>query len=256
MKAILTGATGTLGRVLSGQLRAPVAWDRARTPPLDEDAARAFILTEKPDAFFHLAIASKGTGMPDEGRRINMDWPVQLATLCRDARVPFVFTSTAMVFSDAQVGPFTIESLPERADGYGREKRDAEEAVLSANHDSRIVRLGWQIGREPGSNNMIDFFARNQREKGEVTCSSRWFPACSFLEDTAAALIRVLDHPAGLYMIDSNTRWTFFEIGNELNRLHGNPWKIVPNEDFIYDQRLLDRRLDVPPLSQRLSGLT
>lgn len=30
--------------------------------------------------------------------------------------------------------------------------------IRSVNPDARIVRLGWQIGREPGSNNMVDFY--------------------------------------------------------------------------------------------------
>lgn len=255
MKAIITGANGTIGNVLMQLLPGSVAWNRNTCPPLDEKTTLQFLDAEKPDTFIHLAIASKSTGRPDEGRLINTQWPVQLAEICRERDIRFLLTSTAMVFSERQTGPFTIESPAMREDGYGYEKRQAEIGVLRVNRDARVVRLGWQIGREEGSNNMIDHFEKSQREHGHVSCSTKWMPACSFLEDTAAALMRALDQPPGLYMIDSNTHWNYFDIVTAISELHGKRWKVVANEDLVYDQRLLDPRLNLPPLNQRLPSL-
>jgi dTDP-4-dehydrorhamnose reductase len=159
-----------------------------------------------------------------------------------------------MVFTNAACGPFTIHSQPDAPDGYGYEKRMAERRVFEQNPAARVVRIGWQIGERAGSNNMIDFFERQMREHGQIDAGTHWLPACSFLPDTADALWRTLSRPPGLYMVDSNVRWSFFEIATALSKVHGG-WRIVPTEDFAYDQRMQDDSLRVPALDVRLPGL-
>ncbi len=256
MHALITGMNGTVGRVLADALRAsgdePIPYTRDGRPLDDPRNISAQLAGTKPDVLFHLAIASKSTGLENEGRRINVDWPAGLAATCALAGVRFIFTSTAMVFSDNARGPFTINSEPDASHGYGLEKRTAEQRVREANPAATIVRLGWQIGRSPGGNNMLTFFQDHMQRDGVVRASRKWLPACSFLEDTAAALIKLATMPPGLYHLDSNKHWNFFEIATSLNHRANLPWKIEPTEDFIYDQRLLDTNLTLPPLSARL----
>ncbi len=259
MKIIITGANGTIGQVLKAQLKklghTVVAWDRTLVPIDNYQAMEDFVSREQPGAFFHLAIASQPTGRENEQWMVNYEWPSEIAWICRKLNIPLVYTSTAMVFSDQQQGPFTVESEPNNLEGYGYVKRQSERRVFYQYPQARIVRLGWQIGDKPGSNNMIDFFDKKMREEGQVSCSSKWLPACSFLEDTSQALIRVLDLAPGLYMADSNRGWNFFEIATALRKKYKTDWKIVENQDFVYDQRLIDPRLEMPPLSDRLPGL-
>ena len=66
---------------------------------------------------------------------------------------------------------------------------------------------------------MIDFLERQVREHGRINASRRWLPACSFLPDTAEALWSALSQPAGLYQVDSNARWSFFDIATALNNI-------------------------------------
>jgi dTDP-4-dehydrorhamnose reductase len=224
-------------------------------PINDYHLMEAFVRETEPDALFHLAIASRLTGVENEEWAVNYEWPSELAWICRLRDVPFIFTSTVMVFSTHHQGPFTRESIPDATDGYGGIKRRAENRVFYQNPDARVVRLGWQIGDAPGSNNMIDFLDQRVREGGAVQASVKWLPACSFLEDTVAALRSLPSRSAGLYQIDSNSRWTFHQIATALNALHGEPWKIDSTEDFVYDQRMLDPDLKVPCLQRRLAGL-
>jgi hypothetical protein len=53
----------------------------------------------------------------------------------------------------------------------------------------------------------------------------------------------------------ADRRWTFYEIAPALNARHGDAWKVTPNEEFVYDQRMIDPRLDVPALNERLPEL-
>ncbi|HEU4407148.1 MAG TPA: sugar nucleotide-binding protein [Polyangiaceae bacterium] len=260
MKALVTGASGTVGRALVERLERgghrAVGWPRERVPNDDYHAMEAFVRAEAPDVVYHLAVASRPTGRPGESWLVNYEWSSELAWVTRVLGLGFVFTSTAMVFSDDARGPFTPESEPDAREGYGYEKRMAEGRVRYQNPAAKVVRLGWQIGREPGSNNMIDHLVQKARELGRVPASRRWLPATSFLEDTADALVRLADAPPGLYHLDANgAGHSFYDIASALSRLHGGVWPIEPNDDFVYDQRLLDGRVPVTPLAERLPGL-
>jgi len=259
MKALITGANGTVGARLGNHLRRQGAevtgWDRSAVPVDDYGRMEAFVRSVAPDVLFHLAIASKPVGRPGESWLINYEWTSELAWICRVLGVRFVFSSTAMVFSDDAKGPFTLASQPDAKEGYGYEKRRAEERVFHQNPDARVVRLGWQMDDVPEGNNMVAALEGQMREKGRVEASTRWYPACSFLDDTVAALQRLSEEAPGLYMVDSNEKWTYFEIVSALNQRRGKPWRVVPNEGFVFDQRMRDERLGVPSLKKRLPAL-
>jgi dTDP-4-dehydrorhamnose reductase len=260
MNYLITGAGGTVGRALTAHLHAcghaVVAWDRHRAAPEDVEAGRAYIETTRPDGIFHLAIPSQGTGRPNEGQLVHIDWPTGLAAHCAERGVRFVYTSTAMVFTDHAPPPFTPDAVPDAVDGYGGDKRRGEVSVLASNPQALVVRLGWQIGSGPGGNNMIDFFVTKMRDEGIIHASRTWLPACSFLEDTAETLAHLAQSDAhGIYHLDANTRWSFAQLAEALNHLHGGTWTVKPNDDFTYDQRLLDDRVHVRPLEERLPHL-
>lgn len=259
MKALITGARGTVGAALSRRLAADghavVGWDRAAVPVDDYHVMESFVRGEAPDVLYHLAIASRPSGRPNESWQVNVEWSSELAWIARVLGVRMVFASTVMVFSDRAPGPFTCDSAPDAAEGYGHEKRRAEERVRAQNPEASIARLGWQIGEAPGSNNMLDFLESKTRELGHVPASTRWYPATSFLEDTADALVRLASMPPDLYLLDSNERWTFHEIAAALSRRHGDAWPIRPTDDFIFDQRMQDPRPGMPSLQTRLPEL-
>lgn len=259
MKVLVTGLGGTVGQALAARLRAErhevVGWDRAAVPIDRYDAMDRFVAETGPDAIVNLAIASRPTGRPDESWLVNHDWPSELAWICRQRGVRFVHASSVMVFSDRAEGPFTVESAPDATEGYGHEKRAAEGRVAYQNPDAVIARLGWQIGAAPGSNNMIDFLEKRTREQGHVAASARFLPACSFLPDTAAALCRAIAAPPGLYQVDSNRGHSFLAIARALSALYGGRWPVVEASEPAQDQRMIDPRLEVPPLGARLPAL-
>lgn len=256
MRALITGARGTVGRALSRTLQAQgfevVAWDRARVPIDDYHAMKAFIERVAPEVVYHLAIASEPTGREGESWLVNYQWPSELAWITRHASVRFVFTSTAMVFSNNAWGPFTLDSEPDAGAGYGFEKREAEQRIFHQNPYATIARLGWQIGDDYDGNQLRAWLAERGRT-GTIEASARWLPACAFLDDTAEALWRLLVRPPGLYQLDSNRGWSFYEIASALADIEG--WTVQATDEFVYDQRLIDPRAAMPPLSARLKAL-
>jgi dTDP-4-dehydrorhamnose reductase len=259
MKAIVTGAGGTVGSALSKHLAAQghqvAAWDRAAVPIDRYQPMEDFVRQERPDVLFHLAIASRSTGVANESWLVNYEWTSELAWITRQLGVRFVFTSSVMVFSDNAKGPFTVDSEPDAPQGYGYEKRMAEQRVFHQNPDAVVARLGWQIGTRAGSNNMLDFFEKKAAAGEGIAASRKWYPACSFVRDTAGALTWLASTTPGLYLIDSNTRWNFHEIASALNEKHGRRWNVVANDSFVFDQRMVDPRVPIPSLQQTLSVL-
>ena len=259
MKIVVTGASGALGTMLSEYLEAQdvqvVTWDRKAVPVNNYKEMEGFLTATGPRVVFHLAVASQPIGQPNESWQLNYEWASELAWLTRALNIRFVFTSSIMVFTPEKPGPYTIASAPNATEGYGFEKRRAEEQVLKQNPQAIVARLGWQIGSSSGSNNMIDFFERQMQEQGHIAASRVWYPATSFLEDTAAALFRLASSAGGLYQLDSNRRWSFYDIAVALNARHGGQWIIRGNHDFTYDQRMLDDRVGMPPLNERLVSL-
>lgn len=257
MKAIVTGASGTVGRALTAELTAAghktIAWDRAAVHVDDYLAMEDFVRREAPDAIFHLAIPSRPTGRDNEDWLVSWHWPSELAWIARVVGVRFVYASTVLVWTDRTPGPYMVTTPADAADGYGGGKVRTEERVWSQNPAARVARLGWQIGDAPGTNNMIDFFHKRMAEDGVVRASRKWMPACSLLADTARGLIRVAESDPGLYLVNSNRDMNFHEIATALAARHKGAWRVEATDDYTHDQRMLDERVGMPSLRERLA---
>ena len=247
MKALLTGLNGTVAPVLAQALaqagHSIVPWDRSRHPVDHPGAVRFFIESEQPGLFCHLALGSP-------------DWAGWAAQACADLRIPFLYVSSVSVFSAAQSGPFAVQDLPAPDDDYGRYKLECERRVQAAHPGAHVVRIGWQIGTGTGGNQMVEFLARAFQAHGRIEASTRWFPACSFLPDTAETLLRILALPPGLYHLDGNPGLNFFQIAAGLQRLLAAPWNVIPVAGLVQNHRLLDPRVAVAAITRRFPAET
>ena len=252
MKAVLTGSNGTLGSSLLNYLKflnfEVVRWFREEVS-IDSYKEMEFFLREtKPDVLFHLAALIHSKDSDGESWKVNCEWPSQLAELSKKLGIQFLFTSSVMVFTDSNYGPFIIDSKPDAKHGYGYEKLAAEKNIRKQNQEAVITRLGWQIGKSAGSNNMIDYFETQMKENGEIKASDLWFPACSFLTETVVSLLDALRLGAGIYLIDSNKKWSFYDICKALKIYRKCNWKIKKVSDFKYDQRMIYHRIQIASL--------
>ena len=248
MKAMITGMNGTVAPAIASILKETghdvVGWDRTMVPTDHLDAVRQFIGQEQPDWFFHVA-----TGSPD--------WAAWVAQVCVEEDVKFLFTSSVSVFSAKQTGPFSVDVLPEPDNDYGRYKFECEQHVQQANPDAIIARLGWQIGTSVGGNHMLDYLSRTFAAEGEIDASTAWFPACSFLPDTAVALVSLITtFPPGLYHVEGNPGLNFYEIVTGLKQLQQTSWKIKPTTAHQQNNRMIDGRIQIKPITNYLTPLS
>ena len=245
MKIIVTGMNGTVAPPLAARLREAghsiIAWNRSEVPPDDAVAIEDFMNCTQPGVLCHLATGSA-------------EWAEMLARTLARRRARLLYTSSVSIFSAEQRGPFTTDAEPKPADEYGRYKRDCEERILAVNPGAVIARLGWQIGEAAGSNNMVDYLARTNAAQNGIDASANWLPACSFLQDTAVALATLLCDvdTRGIYHLDANPGLSFFEIASRLNDRHGGVWNVWRTTEPHWDQRLIDERIRLAPITERL----
>lgn len=244
-KVLLTGMHGTVAPAVAEEVRTRgaevVAWDRGTVSPDDRGAVERFIREVKPAALIHCAMGSP-------------QWAEDMARTCAEEGIAFLYISSASVYGTQQNGPFAVDDVAEPSDDYGRYKLECEQRVRAVNVEARVVRIGWQIALRPGGNNMVEHLIRRQAEEGHIAASTEWFPACSFLDDTACGLLEALGHPPGLYLIDGNPGWSFAEVVQALNKAMGGPWKVRPSQNFRWNNRMMDSRLGQDSILARLSG--
>lgn len=254
-KILITGGNGTIGKEMIFFLKnldfEVILWDRNIISPFHFQEIKEYIQATKPDFIFHFAMASNE--IENETWAINHDWSRDLAIISNEFKIQYLFTSSALVFSNDAIGPFTKQSIPDAKSGYGFEKLKAEQSVLEFNKNAYIIRLGWQIGKEYEGNNMLAHFEREQIKNGKVIASSKWKPACSFLSDTVKEIYRIIsEEKPNIYMIDANDKFSFFEIATYLNKLNGKRWKIEESDSYIFDQRMIDSNSKLQKLSEKV----
>jgi dTDP-4-dehydrorhamnose reductase len=122
-----------------------------------------------------------------------------------------------------------------------------------------VARIGWQIDERAQGNNMLAHLDQWQVRDGRIGASRAWRPACSFMADTAAALLGLIGAPrAGVLHLDSNAcdghRFDVIvaALAARFERAH---WTIVPNDDYRHDQRLVGHEALMPALVERLPAL-
>lgn len=233
MRVIVTGMNGTVAPFAAKELIAlghtVIPWDRKTVPTDSLEKTREFLSEERTEYVLHIAMGAER-------------WARDMAQACFEKGAGFLFTSTVDVLSDKKSGPYTPRETPFSVTDYGNYKIRCEEMIKSVNPGARIVRLGWQIGRKPGGNHMLDFLSKQMKEHGVIRASKLWFPSCSYLWDTAQALLRAMDMPAGTYLFNANVNMSFYEIVQTLKKEH--PDLLLEELNSLErDDRMLDARL-------------
>ncbi len=110
--------------------------------------ATQFFNQQKPDAVLHLAALSNPNYCeqhPAASQAVNVDAAVYLAKLCQRAQIPFLFSSTDLVF-DGKNAPYREEDIAQPICRYGQHKLQAENEILRLYPDSIIARLPLMFG--------------------------------------------------------------------------------------------------------------
>ncbi len=187
-KLLITGATGLLGShiIRAAQKNWHVVGtyhrttrrqaqyffgqvDHGRIDLGDYSETKAMIADVEPAAVIHTAAITDldyCEKYPDDSQRINLNAAVDLAALCSDLDVPFLFTSADLVF-DGAAAPYTEDDPPTPINVFGEHRALAEEGILAAYADAVVARLplliGYaSLGRESFYHKLVSAFRSGQ----------------------------------------------------------------------------------------------
>lgn len=265
---VIFGGGGTVGRALTEHIseltpRCVVHnWNRANHPLFLNDAERRsfeqslrpWLSQLSPTIVFNLAVAQSHNDA--EAQWINVDLPIWLSKVSGELGFRLVHASSVMVFSQKKQGPYSLETQADAVEGYGLQKRLAEEGCLKAlrtkNASVTVARLGWQIGPNSQQNTMRRYLEDQASRNGDVIRANRlWIPSCSRIHHTAAKLWELAHKEPGLYQIEGNCGFTFADIVERLrSEYSATHWTVEKSEDFSYNQLMMDERVLMPSIFQ------
>lgn len=229
-KLLITGASGFLGWNICHEAKAK--WDVTgifHAHPVSPEGMRAFQLDLTdytslkrffsemgPDAVIHAAAAASPNYCqenPSESVRINIDAAVNIAGLCADREIPYVFTSTDLVFNGLGA-PYTEEDLPAPLNIYGEQKVVAEEEVLKRYPDAAVCRMPLMFGEtSPAYQTFFQQMLCSLREGTELRLFTDEYRTPVSARTAAEGLLIALEKGTGLIHLGGIERISRYHFG-------------------------------------------
>ena len=253
---LITGRTGTLGRMLAGMCERrslPCALTGRETLAMDDAASMARALDEhRPWAVINCAgIVSidRAEAEPDLCHVVNAVGPELLARACAERGIAFVHMSTDQVFDGTKGAPYVESDTTNPLNAYGRSKAEAERRVLAAHPHALVARTAAFFSPDDRHNfavQVVDALSERRR----FTAAADQFVSPAYVPDLANALLDLLiDGDSGIRHLTSEGGLSWAEFARRLAREQGL------DERLVVDAPTLDLRLAATrPADARLAS--
>ena len=251
-KLIITGASGFLGYSLIKE--AANDFDvyglynkRAFTSPmltsLHGDITNYISLGNliddiEPDAVIHLAALADANYCqvhPQESYTVNVEASANLAGICADYNIPFLFSSTDLVF-DGRQGMYTEQDEVNPVNLYGEHKALAEQKILSIYPLATVCRLSLMFGASAnGKTNYVSNLIQQLRSGQPVSLFHDEYRSIAGTQSVSKGLLKLLGKASGIYHVAGEERLSRYEFGlkiSEVFNLEKNLLKSCSQKDI------------------------
>src|SRR6185437_13142146 len=229
-KILLTGASGFLGgnfchlyahqfdihAIHNGHPVQDKNVKSHQTDITDSAALEACFHQINPDAVIHLAAYSdpnKCELQPAVSEKINIEASENLAYLCKEAKIPMLFSSTDLVF-DGKNAPYKETDLPVPGNVYGLHKSIAEHSILDIYPEATICRLPLMYGTDFGHKpNLLHQILKKLTEGEELKLFTDEYRSVASARDVCAGLILCLEHPGQIFHLGGDERISRYGFG-------------------------------------------
>lgn len=170
----------------------------------------------EPDVVIHAA-ALTDTNLCQSNKEhsyeLNVEVTRNLAGICCDYQVPFVFTSTDLVF-DGTKGNYTEDDAPNPLMVYGEHKLLAEREVERVYPSALIARCPLMFGAlEAGSKNYFSFFIKSLKEgKANKLFYDEYRSVCG-AKTVAEGILHLCEEVSGIVHLAGAERVSRYDFG-------------------------------------------
>ena len=229
-KLLITGGSGFLGWNLCGV--AKESWDifgtvfshnidipgciKVPVNLTDSNDLKKIFEEIKPDAVIHTAAESQPNSCqtnPDKSYRINVETSINIASLCADSNIPFVFTSTDLIF-DGLNPPYSEENPVSPISIYGEQKVKAEIEILKLYPEAAICRMPLMFGdSSPASSSFLQPILSNLKDNNPITLFTDEYRTPANAYSTARGLVWAIENISGIIHLGGKERTSRYEFG-------------------------------------------
>jgi dTDP-4-dehydrorhamnose reductase len=196
----------------------------------NEQAIRDLWDEVKPQAVIHAAAQSNPNYCeqhPEETEKINVDAAVLLADLCSTRNLPFVFTSTDLVF-DGRKGNYTEDDPVNPLNRYGDQKARAEEEILKVYPEATICRLPLMFGYGgPFAGSFMQPFLQRMKAGEELALFYDEYRSAVGGRCASQGLLLALEHFHGTYHLGGRERLSRYDFGLMMKEVFDLPNAII-----------------------------
>ena len=226
MKALITGASGGLGRYvcrtatgLGWTVLSPSHKDLNLTCP---DKVGVYLEENAPDVILHLA-ALTNVDRCQQASQATVQLNVLSTLHLARAKKRLVFMSTNDVFSelvDADIdGPYADQMIPAPGNVYAWSKFAAEQAVLAA--EGVVVRANFFTRHCSSKESFVAYVLRNANERRPFDCYTNVVSSPIFAETLAKALCTLTAGQSGVFHVSTVDSINRHEQAQEICRAYG-----------------------------------
>lgn len=169
----------------------------------------------EPDAIIHtaaIADANYCQQQKEHSYLVNVQATVNLAGIASDYQVPFVFTSTDLVFNGLK-GNYTEQDATNPVSTYGEQKAIAEKKVLEIYPKATVLRLPLMFGHPQASaSNYLQKFIAQLQNGEEVKLFIDEYRSVCGAKSIAAGILQLLNH-SGIIHMAGRERLSRYEFG-------------------------------------------
>ena len=184
----------------------------------------------QPDAILHLAALSNPNYCeqhPDASYAVNVKVGVELASYAAQQNIPFVFTSTDLVF-DGKAGNYTEAAPIAPVNQYGQHKAEAERAIQELYPAAIIARLPLLYGLTGRPDNFMFHWLRKLKEGETVPAFSDEFRTPGSGLDIAKGLFQLLEaNQAGIWHLAGPERISRYDFAIKMAKAFSIPEHLI-----------------------------
>jgi dTDP-4-dehydrorhamnose reductase len=177
-----------------------------------------------PDLVIHVAAASDPNYCqqhPNESELINVDVPAVFAELCAQKEIPYVFTSTDLVFDGASP-PYNELSAVNPLSVYAQQKVRAENEILKKYEKAVICRMPLMFGDTPeGSKRFLQLWAEQLHARKELSLFTDEFRTPVSGSNASEGLLLAAEKAHGIIHLGGHERISRYDFGLAIVELMG-----------------------------------